>query len=170
MSRAGQRAVRWIALAEGLKGVVVLLAASGLLALVHRDLNTLAAELVAHAHLNPASHYPHVFLDAVAQFPQSRLLWLAAGAAAYAGLRLAEAWGLWHGRAWAEWLAALSGGVYLPLEAIELLRKPTPVGAMLLVLNAAVVAVMALALLRRRRAAASDLGILRAGLRADSEE
>ena len=42
-------AIRAVAAIEGLKGVVVLLAASGLLAFVHEDLNAFAARLVEHA-------------------------------------------------------------------------------------------------------------------------
>lgn len=148
---APRRALRAVALVEAFKGAVVLLAASGLLALVHRDLNDLAARLVAHAHLNPAAHYPHIFLDAVSQLQQPRLLWLAAGAALYGAVRLAEAYGLWTDRAWAEWLAALSGGLYVPIEVAELLHRPTALGAAVLAVNAAVVAVMVRALLQRRQ-------------------
>ncbi len=138
---------------EAFKGLVVLLAASGLLALVHRDLNDLAGRLVSYAHLNPAAHYPHIFLDAVSQLQQPRLLWLAAGAALYAAVRLAEAYGLWTDRAWAEWLAALSGGLYVPIEIAELLHRPTGLGAAVLAVNVAVVAVMVKALLQRRQRA-----------------
>ena len=145
------RAVRAVALIEAAKGVLVLAAASGLLLFVHEDLNSLAAELVRHMHLNPASRYPHIFLDVVADLPQPGLLWLAAGAAAYAFLRLVEAYGLYYTRAWAEWLAALSGGLYIPFEITEIARKPSLLGAIILVINLGVVSVMALALIQRRR-------------------
>lgn len=144
-------AVRAVALVEALKGGVVLLAAAGLPALLHHDLGVLAARLVAHMHLNPASRYPHIFLDAVAHLQQTRLLWLAAGAGAYGGLRLLEAWGLYRGRAWAEWLAALSGAIYLPFEVLELVHRPSGLGVGVFVVNLAVVAVMAAALVQRRR-------------------
>ena len=145
------RAVRAVALIEAAKGVLVLAAASGLLLFVHEDLNSLAAELVRHMHLNPASRYPHIFLDVVADLPQPGLLWMAAGAAAYAFLRLVEAYGLYYTRAWAEWLAALSGGLYIPFEITEIARKPSLLGAIILVINLGVVAVMALALIQQRR-------------------
>ncbi|MFT3718689.1 DUF2127 domain-containing protein [Pseudorhodoferax sp.] len=150
---ASRGAIRAIALVEACKGLVVLLAATGVLALVHHDLNALAARLVAHSHLNPASKYPHIFLDAVAHLQQPRLLWLALGAAAYSALRLLEAYGLYRQRAWAEWLAALSGGIYLPFEVAELAHRPTALGALVLVVNLAVVGVMAWALVRRRAGA-----------------
>jgi len=144
-------AIRMVAAIEGLKGVVVLVAASGVLAFIHEDLNVLAARLVAHAHLNPASKWPHVFLDAIAHLNEPRLLFLAAGAAAYAVIRLFEAYGLFKGRAWAEWLSALSGAIYVPFEVAELIRRPSVLTATLLAVNLAVVAVMAWALWQRRR-------------------
>ena len=48
-----------------------------------------------------------------------------AAASAYASLRLIEAWGLWGQRRWAEWLGALSGAIYLPIEIYELLQGVT---------------------------------------------
>jgi len=150
-SSSSARAIRAIAGFEAFKGVVVLLAASGLLALVHRNLDDLAARLVQHAHLNPASKYPHIFLDAVSRLQERRLIWLAVGAATYATCRLVEAYGLFRERAWAEWLAALSAGLYVPVEIVELVRKPSLLGVVVLAVNVAVVAVMARALVQRRR-------------------
>ena len=73
-------------------------------------------------------------------------------ALAYAALRGAEGWGLWHDRAWAEWLAALSTGIYLPFELAHLLHRPGPAAALVLLLNVAVLMLM-VARLRARRAA-----------------
>jgi len=150
-ARASRQAVRAVAFVEAFKGAVVLIAATGVLALIHEDLNALAARLVEHAHLNPASKYPHIFLDAVARVEERWLLWLAAGAAAYSVLRFIEAYGLFRDRAWAEWFAALSGGLYVPLELIELIRKPSVLRLVVLVINLAVVAIMVWALVQRRR-------------------
>ena len=49
-----------VALFEGAKGVLVLLAGFGLLALIHKDVHVIAARLIANFHLNPANHYPRV--------------------------------------------------------------------------------------------------------------
>lgn len=152
---ATRRAVQFIAGIEASKGLLAWLAASGLLSLMHRDLAALALRLVEHLHLNPAAHMPHVLLDAVAQFPQGRLLWIAAGAAGYGALRLLEAWGLFRGRAWAEWLGALSGAIYLPFELAGLAQRRGLLEFAVLAVNIVVVAVMLRALqLRRQRAAA----------------
>ncbi len=94
MSAHAGRTVRLIALFEGCKGAIVLLAGSGVLALLHHDVHALAATLVAHAHLNPASHYPRIFIDAAGRLDDPPPLELAAGAAAYAAPRLGVGWGL----------------------------------------------------------------------------
>ena len=148
---AGSRgAIRAVAFVEAFKGAVVLMAATGLLALVHKDLNELGIRLVAHTHLNPASKYPHIFLDAISHLDEPRVLALAAGAFVYAAVRLLEAYGLLRQRAWAEWLAALSGAIYVPLEVAEVVHKPTALDVAILGANAAVVAVMVRALIQRR--------------------
>jgi uncharacterized membrane protein (DUF2068 family) len=144
------QAVRFIAYVEAAKGILVLLTASGLLSLLHKDIYDLAARLIEHTHLNPASKYPQIFLDAASKLGDSRLLGLAAGAALYSVVRLAEAYGLFFERAWAEVLAALSGAIYVPFEIVGLLRRPSWHGAVLLALNLAVVALMVRAMLRRR--------------------
>lgn len=142
--------IRAIALLEAMKGLVVLAAGTGLLAAIHKDLHAIALRLVEHAHLNPASRYPQIFIDAAAHAQDSRLLLLASGAAAYALVRLVEAYGLFFERAWAEALAAASGAIYIPFELLGLHRHATWLGASLLVLNVAVVVIMVRALLRRR--------------------
>ena len=149
-------AIRAVAFVEAFKGAVVLMAATGLLALVHKDLAELGIRLVAHTHLNPASKYPHIFLDAMAHLDEPRVLALAAGAFAYAAVRLLEAYGLFRRRAWAEWLAALSGAVYVPIEVAEVVHKATALDVAILAANAAVVAIMVRALIRRRSSGAID--------------
>ncbi len=149
-AHASRHALRLVAAFEAFKGLLVLAAGCGLLLLLHRDLHTLAATLIEHLHLNPASKVPRIFVDAVDHLGNEHLRWLALGAAAYAGLRLAEAYGLYHGRAWAEVLAAASGGIYIPVEVYEWLRQPSWLRAGLALLNLAIVALMLQALWQRR--------------------
>lgn len=151
MQYSDRRAVRIIAFVEAAKGLLVLSAATGLLAFLHADWNGLAARLVRLSHLNPASKYPQIFLDAVARLEEPRLLLLAAGAAGYSLLRLVEAYGLFRERLWAEWLALVSCGLFVPVELMQLLRRPSSAVALVLAVNLAVVAVMAHAIWQRRR-------------------
>jgi uncharacterized membrane protein (DUF2068 family) len=142
-----------VALLEAAKGTVVLLAGFGVLALLHRDLQHVAEMLVHHLHLNPARHYPRIFLEAAARTTDTRLWMLAAGAFAYCVVRFVEAYGLWRERWWAEGFAALSGAVYMPFEIYRLARGAGWVSATALAINALVVAFMVYALRARRREA-----------------
>ena len=105
------RTMRAIAVFEGAKGAVVLLAGLGLLSLIHRDLQAVAEQAVEHLHLNPASRFPRIFIDAASRLSDTRVVLLAVGAAAYSAVRLIEAYGLWFERRWAEWFAAAAGAI-----------------------------------------------------------
>lgn len=128
-----------MAILEAAKGAAVVLVGFGLLALVHRNVQVVAEELVRHLHINPSRHYPRVFLDAAAQANDIRLWTLAATAMLYALVRFVEAFGLWRQREWAIWFGILSGGIYLPLELYELTVSVTAVKVVLLLVNLFVV-------------------------------
>ncbi len=119
---------------------------------MHRDVHDIAATLIEHMHLNPASKYPRIFLDAASHVQDGRLLWIAIGAATYATVRLVEAYGLFRERKWAEVLAAASGAIYVPFELVELIRHPTLDVLAILMLNIVVVGIMLRALFLRRGA------------------
>ena len=140
--------VRAIALFEAAKGVLVLSAGVGALSLIHHDVQRLAEQVVAHLHLNAAKPYPRIFIDAAARVTDARLWMLAALAVLYALVRLVEAYGLWRERRWAEWFAAVSGGIYLPFEIYECIHAATWLSAAALALNVLIVAVM-ISILRR---------------------
>ncbi len=141
-----RRSVRLIALFEAAKGSLVLLAGFGLLGLIHRDVGHFAEELVRHFHLNPASRFPRIFLEAAAKSNDTTLVLLACAAFAYAAFRLTEAFGLWHQRRWAEWLGAVSGSVYIPIELYELMHGVSWPKVMVLTVNLACVVYLVAAL------------------------
>jgi uncharacterized membrane protein (DUF2068 family) len=130
--------IRAVALVEAAKGVLVLLAGFGVLALLHKDAQAVAEELVGHLHLNPASRIPRVFIDLAGHLTDARLWLLAALAMTYSALRFLEAYGLWNARRWAEWLAVASGAIYLPFEIYELGVGVTTLKLATFVLNALV--------------------------------
>lgn len=140
--------VRAVALLEVAKGALVLLAGFGALSLIHHDAQRLAEQLVGHLHLNPAKHYPRIFIDAAAHLTDARLWVLAALAAAYGLVRFVEVYGLWRGRRWAEWFAVVSGGIYVPFELYELLQGVTWLSLGALGVNVLIVGFMLNALLR----------------------
>ena len=131
--------LRIVAMFEAAKGAVVILAGLGLLALIHRDAQKVAESIVRHLHLNPAMHFPRIFLDAAAAMTNTRLWVLAMTAFLYAVIRFVEAYGLWRKQVWAEWFGILSGGLYLPVEIYQLAIKVTVVKVSILVVNIIVV-------------------------------
>ncbi len=150
--------LRAVAVYEAAKGTLVLLAGFGLLALMHRDLQTFAEQMVAHLHLNPAKGYPRILLDAMTHVTNARLWWLAGFALLYAVIRWIEAYGLWLEKRWAEWFAVASGAIYVPAEAYEMMRGVTWTKAILLTLNVAIVAYMIFVLRRSNRARDESAG------------
>jgi len=149
--------VRAVALLEAAKGSLVVLAGIGALSFIHHDAQRIAERLVAHLHLNPASGSPRIFVEFAANLTDVRLGTLAALAAGYASVRFIEAYGLWRGRRWAEWFAAVSGGIYIPFEIYEMFHGIAWLSLGALVVNAVVVGLMIHALLSKRAAESANM-------------
>jgi|WetSurMetagenome_2_1015567.scaffolds.fasta_scaffold813216_1 uncharacterized membrane protein (DUF2068 family) len=143
--RTGLKAV---AVFEACKGSLVMLEGIAAFSLIHRNIQSLADQLVNHMHLNPAKHIPRIFAEAAANITDSRLIFFAFLALLYAFLRFIEAYGLWMGRKWAEWFALLSGGVYLPIELFELSKGFTWMKFTFAAVNLAVVFYLGYVLVR----------------------
>ena len=135
--------LRGIATLEVAKGMIVLFAAFGVLFLVHRDPWDVADGLLRLLHISPDHHFAQVFLDWADSLTDAKLWAVAAAALAYSVLRFLEAYGLWYARAWAEWIALISGSLYLPYEIYKLIRRQSPFHIAVLLVNLAIVLYMA---------------------------
>lgn len=140
-----------------MKGLVVLLAGFGVLSLVHRDAWDVAESFLEWLHISPDTHYAQVFLNLADQVTDKKLWAVAIGALAYSTLRFIEAYGLWGARSWAEWLALVSGAIYLPFEIVELARRPDWIRLTILLINLAVVSYMAFLRMQARGRMRSSL-------------
>lgn len=139
--------LRAVATFEFAKGMIVLLAACGMLFLVHReDPWDIADGLLRLLHISPDHHLAQVFLDWADSLTEAKIWAVGAVAVAYSTLRFAEAYGLWYARAWAEWIALISGTIYLPIETYNLIHTQSLIHVSLLIANVAVVAYMVYAL------------------------
>lgn len=147
---ARRRALHTIALYEAVKGFAALAAALGLLSMLHRDMHELAVSLLWRFHVDPALPLPTVFLEYADKLAALKLTTLLPVALAYIVIRLSEAWGLWKEKAWAEWLGALSGAIYIPFEVAHLMHRTTLVNAIVLLANIAMVAFLAFQLWKRK--------------------
>jgi uncharacterized membrane protein (DUF2068 family) len=137
-----RRALRAVALLEFLKGIFVLLMGICALLLVRQDVWLLAESLLAVLYINTDRHFAQVFLDWADNLTDAKL-WAAARIAfIYSGLRFTEGYGLWRQRAWAEWVAVISGTLLLPFEVRELLRGITIVRSLVFAANIAIILYM----------------------------
>jgi len=144
---ASLQVLRAVATFEMTKGLIVLLAACGVLLLVHReDPWDLADGLLRLLHISPDHHFAQIFLDWADSLTIAKIWAVAAAALSYSVLRFAEAYGLWYARAWAEWIALVSGALYLPFEIYKLVHRQSLFHISVLLINVAVVLYMAYAL------------------------
>ncbi|BDB26995.1 DUF2127 domain-containing protein [Cupriavidus sp. P-10] len=152
MAKQGEGALglKGIAMFEAAKGLLVIVAGLGLAALLHRDAQALAEAIIQRLHVNPASRYPTIFLSLLAHPDNARLWAIGGSAAVYALMRFAEAYGLWRGLAWGNWIGVWSGGIYIPLELYEALVHPSWLHGGLAAANLLVVLYLARGLLLRR--------------------
>ena len=146
-----RRMLRAVASFEFFKGVFVVLMGVCALALLHNDTWLLAESLLARLHIDTDRRSALLFLDFADSLTDARL-WVAVRIAfAYAALRFTEAYGLWKGRTWAEWVALISGTMLLPVEIRELLRGLTPLRTTVFIGNVAVVLFMLYVIQANRR-------------------
>ena len=150
--RGGLRAV---ALLEMLKGILAIAAAIGLFTLRHRDIGDIVENLIESLHLNPAHRVVQALIAAADRLSEAKIVAMIGVAAAYAIIRFIEAYGLWNGRAWAEWFAIVSGSAYLPWEIIEVIKHPNRFRWAVLIVN--ILVVLYMIYVRRDEAAAERM-------------
>ena len=146
-----RRVLQTVATIEFTKGIFVSLMGICAILLVHKDAWLYAESLLALLHINTDRRIAQMFLDFADNITDARL-WAAARLAfAYSILRFIEGYGLWRCRTWAEWVAAISGTLLLPLEIREVVRRVTLLRFGLLIGNIAIVLYMIYIILANRR-------------------
>jgi uncharacterized membrane protein (DUF2068 family) len=137
--RARLQALRTVALVEFAKGLIVLAAA---ISLYWVDPSDVAGGFIDFLHISPDHHFAQVLLHWADTLSNARIWVVLSVTGVYSGLRFAEAYGLWRARAWAEWIALVSGAMYLPFEIRLLAHRVTLFHAGILLVNLAIVAFM----------------------------
>lgn len=137
------QALRAVASFELAKGLLVLFAAGVVVFMVGRDPWDFADGILRLLHISPDHHFAQLFLDWADTLTDSKLWAIAAAACTYAILRFAEAYGLWYAKIWAEWIALISGSLYVPFEIYKLIHRASLFHISVLVINLAIVSYMA---------------------------
>ena len=135
------RGLRTVATIEAIKGVLAVGAGLALVEVIRHDvdLEDAAHHLLVALRIDPDLRISHYFLRQVERMSDANLWNIVAIIALYASLRFLESYGLWRQRIWAEWLAIVSGAIYLPFELRALIRHPTPIHWAVLLINIVIV-------------------------------
>jgi uncharacterized membrane protein (DUF2068 family) len=137
--RARLEALRGVALLEFAKGALVLAAA---VSLYWIDPSDVAGAFLNFLHISPDHHFAHLLFSLADRLSDITVWHVIVGASCYSGLRFAESYGLWRARPWAEWIALISGTIYLPVEIRLLAHRITLIHAGVFIVNVAIVLFM----------------------------
>lgn len=133
------KGLRTVATIEFTKGVIVVLAGLGFLSMRHKTIWGVTESFLEFLHVSPYHHFVGVFIDLVSRLSDVHLWKIALVAGIYVILRFVEAFGLWYALPWAEWMAAITGGIYIPFEVSDLLHRPTWFRLCVVVINILIV-------------------------------
>lgn len=136
------KGLRTVATVELTKGLLVLAAGVGLLTMRHKNIWGIAESLLELLHANPNHHLVGVFVDLVYRVSDVHMWKIAVLAGVYVILRFIESYGLWYALPWAEWMAAITGGIYVPFEANDLVRHVSWFRLLILLINVLIVLYM----------------------------
>ncbi len=133
------QALRTIAVLELAKGIAVMAAA---ISLYWVDPTDVVGAFLDFLHISPDHHLAQMLLRSADVLSSASMWSVILLACLYSGLRFAEAFGLWNARAWAEWIALVSGAIYIPFEVFKLAHRANLLHASILLINLAIVAYM----------------------------
>jgi uncharacterized membrane protein (DUF2068 family) len=135
------RGLRMVAMIEAAKGVLALVIGFAFVEILRHDvdLEEAALNLLYFLHVDPDRRIAVALLHAAGRMSEFSVANVILIVLLYSCLRFLEAYGLWRQRIWAEWLAIVSGAIYLPFELRALIRHPTGFHWALLLINIAIV-------------------------------
>jgi uncharacterized membrane protein (DUF2068 family) len=133
---------------QGLRTVAVLEIAKGLGAIAfgiwmltfkEKDLGDMMANLLDRLHVDPAHEFAIKLISMADKITPEKVELAALIAFIYAIVRFTEGYGLWNARTWAEYFALISGAAYLPFEFWSLIRHPSWLHVVVILINVGVV-------------------------------
>jgi uncharacterized membrane protein (DUF2068 family) len=133
-----------------LKAALLFFVGLGLHHMLHHDAEQFMRECVHAVRIDPENRYIHASVSKVTGLNPKTLRDLSVGTFAYAALFAVEGLGLVLRKRWAEYLTVISTTGLLPLETYELIHRPRPAKAVVLVLNLAIVVYLIIGLYRSR--------------------
>jgi uncharacterized membrane protein (DUF2068 family) len=135
-----------------LKGLALLAVAFGALHLINKDLDVVMEHWVNFFRVDQNNHYIHALLERFTDLDDRKLRQLSIGTFFYSALLLTEGVGLAFRKRWAEYFTIIATSSFIPIELYEICRHVTLMKVVLLFVNLAVVAYLAMELRRGARA------------------
>lgn len=131
--------LRIIAILKFLKAASLVALSVGVFRLMHQDIGMRVEHWLEAMHLDPGNRHVAMLLARVANLSPAQVKKLGLVGLLYAGLFLVEGTGLWLQRRWGEWATVVITGLLIPVEVYEIVRHPSAVKVVVLIVNVAVV-------------------------------
>src|SRR5690349_15645169 len=122
-----------------LKGSLFVGLAIVLWTLSDNDLPKEYQSLLHHLRFNPERKFWAELAKQVGQLTEAKVLWAAAGTLVYSLFSLVEGIGLIFRVSWACWMAIGESAFFIPIEVYELVRKPSEMVLVILLINIVIV-------------------------------
>ena len=148
---SGGRLVWLIAFERSLRGLVLLAAGIYLIAKADSNFGNIANHLARRIELDPQRPWIRHLIDKLGRLRKHEVKLFGAGATGYGVLELIEGGGLFYRKRWAEWLTVIATSLLVPLEAYELVRRPSWLKAGGIAVNVAIVIYLYRVVRRRAR-------------------
>jgi len=150
MASERRRGLEVIGVLKLLKSLALLVAGVGLLSLIHRDAAETLRGWIDLLRLDAHAHLIEKLIARVAGISRHALRDLGVGTLFYAVVFGIEGVGLLLAKTWAEYLTTLVTVSFLPVEGYELIKHPSLVKGLVILVNAAIVLYLVLEIRRRR--------------------
>jgi uncharacterized membrane protein (DUF2068 family) len=123
----------------------------GALTLVHRGVGDIAESIVAALQFRTDTDFMRTLLERLDLVSSGMLRGISAATLAYSALMFVEGFGLLYEQVWAEYLTVIVTSSFIPFEVFELVRHAGPTTAIVLSINAAIVAYLVYVLVSKGR-------------------
>lgn len=150
-SAADPRVLYLIAVFKLFKGLVLFAVGIGALRLLNKGVATEVYRWVNAFRVDPSNYYVQRLLVRFSILDEKKLRELSVGTFFYSALLLTEGTGLLLRKHWAEYFTMIVTSSFIPLEVYELVRRATFAKGIVLALNVAVVAYLAMNVRRNGR-------------------
>jgi uncharacterized membrane protein (DUF2068 family) len=136
-SRTGM--FRLIAVFKIIKATVLLVAAIGILKMMHSDAQSLVEHWILRLGLDPGNRYVDLLMSKAGNVTPEKVKELGIGGFIYAALFMTEGIGLWLQKRWAEWFTIIITSSLVPFEVWEIVRHVSVGKIVVLIANLAIV-------------------------------